>query len=225
MTALKTIILQNAQLYSQYTINKRRVLTDNRILQTTQTSTSFDYQFLKVISSYTDLMSDDLFDKVHDLVSLRILHLKDDTSSSLDDSLQCLQILSNMLEYIDYDIFTNNQTGSWKGMDNKTDPVKVNRTIDNLGRTMYLVGLVRNVTIYKLSFLQPTIQMSTRKVSYKQVMTSQTTILSIPATDGVKKQFSTFMRVSPANFDNVDLGLNPKYIVEAIEYSLSPYQI
>ena len=90
-------------------------------MQATPTQ-NFDFEFLKVASSYTDLMSDDLFDKIHDIVLLQIIHLKDDTSEDIGMSLKCLQILSNLLEYIDYDITLNNMTGSWKRTDaNNTD--------------------------------------------------------------------------------------------------------
>lgn len=67
--------------------------------------------------------------------------------------------------------------------------------------------------------------MSTRKISYKQVLTNKDTILSMPATDGIKKQFTTFVKMSPANLKQAGLGLNYTFIAEAVEYSLNPYQL
>lgn len=102
-------------------------------------------------------MSDDLFDKIHDLVYPKILHLGDTQTDDTAEARECMSILSNMLEYIDYDITLNNMTGSWKLPNNETDLDKVNRVFDNLNRTLKLIQMVRNVTLKKLSFLQPTI--------------------------------------------------------------------
>lgn len=47
-------------------------------------------------------MSDDLFDKVHDLVFQKVLHLSDDmTSSDITEHQESLEILSQMMEYVD----------------------------------------------------------------------------------------------------------------------------
>lgn len=80
----------------------------------------YDYEFLKVASAYTDLMTDDLFDKIHDIIYAKVLQLETIDSDDTEDELQCLQILSNMLEYLDYDITMNNMTGSWKDETNVT---------------------------------------------------------------------------------------------------------
>jgi len=135
---------------------------------------NFDYEFMKVVSAYTDLMTDDLFDKIHDIIYYKVMRLRNDFDLDTTESLTCLQIVSNLLEYIDYDITVNNMTGSWMNKTtNQTDPVKAARVEDNLKRAMNLVAMIRNATIYKLSFLQPTIQMTTRMIVYKQILTAQ----------------------------------------------------
>ena len=65
-----------------------------------------------------DLMNDDLFDMIHDIIAAKIVHLNQDTSLDTSDALSCLQIVSNMMEYIDYQLNLNNMTGIWKGSDN-----------------------------------------------------------------------------------------------------------
>jgi hypothetical protein len=44
--------------------------------------------------------------------------------------------------------------------------------------------------------------------SYKQVLTSKDKILTMPATENVKKQQQSFFKLSPANFANVSLNLD-----------------
>lgn len=117
-------------MYSQYFISGRRLLTPlaakgRNLVQSPLNL--YDYEFLKVASSYTDLMSDDLFDKIHDIIASKIMHLETLNKDDTVDELQCLQIISNMIEYLDYDITTNNFTGSWLDENNQTSPEKINR--------------------------------------------------------------------------------------------------
>jgi cyclopropane fatty-acyl-phospholipid synthase-like methyltransferase len=88
-----------------------------------------------------------------------------------------------------------------------------------------MVKMVQNTTLYQLSFLQTEIQMTSRKLSYKQVLTSRDKILSIPATENIKKQQSTFAKISPANFENTSIALNDDFIAEATEYTFNPFQM
>lgn len=46
----------------------------------------------------------------------------------------------------------------------------------------------------------------------------------MPATDNIKKQHSTFVKISPANFANSSIALNDEFIAEAIEYTFNPFQ-
>ncbi|TNV75039.1 hypothetical protein FGO68_gene6426 [Halteria grandinella] len=130
-----------------------------------------------------------------------------------------------MMEFLDYDMLTNNVTGHWNKTTQEDYEQQVNRTWDNLNRTLRMIKMVQNSTLYKLSFLQTQIQMTSRKLSYKQVLTTKDKILSMPATDNVKKQQSTFVKISPANFQNTSVALNDEYIAEAIEYSINPFQM
>jgi len=47
----------------------------------------------------------------------------------------------------------------------------------------------------------------------------------MPATDNIKKQFSSFVKISPSNFVNTEVELNQEYIAEAIEYAVNPFQM
>ena len=66
-------------------------------------------------------MTDDLFDKMHDIIYDKVLHMADN-KNDLDTSAaqKSLEILSNMLEYIDYDAAVNNVTGYWNATKNQT---------------------------------------------------------------------------------------------------------
>jgi hypothetical protein len=67
--------------------------------------------------------------------------------------------------------------------------------------------------------------MSTRMFSYRQVLTTKDQILTMPATDNIKKQMSCFFKLSPANFVNVSLDLQNSFVAEAIEYAVNPFQM
>jgi len=47
----------------------------------------------------------------------------------------------------------------------------------------------------------------------------------MPATSTVPTQAATYVKISPANFMNTSVQLNPQFIAEAIEYYVNPYEI
>lgn len=46
-------------------------------------------------------MTDDLVDKIHDIVYKRILDIHDKVEFKIDDAYYNLEIISNMIEYLD----------------------------------------------------------------------------------------------------------------------------
>lgn len=79
-----------------------------------------------------------------------------------------------------------NMTNGWK---NVSDPAaKSAKMLEDLNKTVSLVNLIKNLTLKRLSYLQTEIKVQTRMISFRQVLQNSDSILSMPATDNIKKQ-------------------------------------
>jgi hypothetical protein len=79
-----------------------------------------------------------------------------------------------------------NMTNGWK---NVSDPAaKSVKMLEDLNKTVSLVNLIKNLTLKRLSYLQTEIKVQTRMISFRQVLQNSDSILSMPATDNIKKQ-------------------------------------
>jgi hypothetical protein len=58
---------------------------------------------MTLVTKNVDLLSYDLVDKIHDLVYQQVLHIKDKVSDDTSAAYDNLQILSSMIEFIQYD--------------------------------------------------------------------------------------------------------------------------
>ncbi len=47
----------------------------------------------------------------------------------------------------------------------------------------------------------------------------------MPATTSVKKQQTTYVKISPTNFKDTNIQLNKEFVAEAIEYAVNPFQL
>ena len=47
----------------------------------------------------------------------------------------------------------------------------------------------------------------------------------MPATDNIKKQQQTYVKISPSNFMGSSVTLTEKFIAEVTEFAMNPYQV
>ncbi len=62
---------------------------------------TFDFQFLKTITSNLDLMTDDIHDAIFDILAFQVNQMKTSTYNVGDNSdlIKNMNIISNMLEF------------------------------------------------------------------------------------------------------------------------------
>ena len=114
-------------------------------------------------------------------------------------------------------------TNGWK---NVSDPeAKSVKMLEDLNKTVSLVNLIKNLTLKRLSYLQTEIKVQTRMISFRQVLQNSDSILSMPATENIKKQQQTYVKISPSNFANSSVSLGEKFIAEVTEFAMNPYQV
>ncbi len=66
---------------------------------------TYDFQFLKLVTTNMDLMSNDVFDSISGVVAQQVNRLKTNRNEVGDnaDAENTLEVLSNMLEYLALD--------------------------------------------------------------------------------------------------------------------------
>ena len=111
-----------------------------------------------------DLINDDLMDSIKQIVKYQVGTLASNVNSKdNNDVTLALSIVSNMLEYIDRDIFLQKKTDHWNStnISNSTRrrmlqgnltamEAKNENVATNLNSMMGLVAMVRNATLYRL---------------------------------------------------------------------------
>lgn len=86
----------------------RQLTFSNSQVYTQRASGTYNDEFLSMATKNYDLMSDDMFDKVHDIVYQKVLNIQGSTGQDTTKAQDTMQILSNMLEYLDNDVLINN---------------------------------------------------------------------------------------------------------------------
>ena len=70
-------------------MNSRRILSNvvrrDRQMQSS-VSPGYDLEYLQIMTTYTEMMSDDLFDKVHDLVYGQVLRIKANNDEDITEA-------------------------------------------------------------------------------------------------------------------------------------------
>ena len=186
---------------------------------------TYDFEFLKLVTSNKDLMSEDTYDAIFDIVKNQVARIKnpDFVVGDNTDAEKSLHIVSNMIEFLQDQNFKLNRTKAWSNM---TNPEAYKAELESrMGQAMNLTKQIRNATLQRLSFLQKEISFQSRMFSFRQILSNQDSILSIPATVSVKKQATTFVKISPANFKNSNVPLKKEFITETIEYAVNPFQL
>ena len=81
---------------------------------------TYDFEFLKLVTSNKDLMSDDTYDAIFDIVKNQVSRIKitDFVVGDNSDAEKSLHIVSNMIEYLQDQNFRMNRTKAWSNMSN-----------------------------------------------------------------------------------------------------------
>ncbi len=83
---------------------------------------SFDYQFLDMVTTNLDLMTEDIHDAIFDILSVQVNRLVDSRPPNIGDNkdiTQNMNIISNMLEFQAHNNFVMYMTNGWQ---NVSDP-------------------------------------------------------------------------------------------------------
>ncbi len=76
---------------------------------------TYDYQFLKLVTSSQDLMTYDIYDSIFDIVKYQVQRLNSASFevNQNDDASNSLVIVSNLVEYLNNELLKMNMTQAW----------------------------------------------------------------------------------------------------------------
>lgn len=121
----------------------RNLSIGNAKLFAQKSNGAYDTEYLLLASSQMDLMTDDLLDKVHDLLYSKVVHQGASHSIDLNQASYAMQVASNMLEYLDYNTLMENVTGAWSnGTTEEAFLEKQARANENFDRTLRIAQMI-----------------------------------------------------------------------------------
>eukprot|EP00347_Sterkiella_histriomuscorum_P002038 403369714 len=179
----------------------------------------YELEFLKLASTYKELLSESTYQIILSLITYKIQQWKE-KSQSYDDLQQYMRIVSNMLEFIEQQLISNNVTSVWIYSSQRAIDIQ-----DLMQQTLEIFESIRINSLKQLSMVITSQQFITRMISFKQILLTQESLMTISATNFTKKNMRTFIKVSPNNFINQNFQLEEQFAIEVIEYAMNPYQI
>lgn len=122
---------------------------------------------MKLATSFTDLITEDLVDVIYPKVFFQVLNL-DRSGTDSSNAQNLMEILSNILTYLDAESLANNMTGSWNRTNNTmTLHEKRDWMALKLNHTITIAKMIADATKYQLSFINTQIQVQTKTLSYR----------------------------------------------------------
>ncbi|CDW88931.1 neurohypophysial n-terminal domain containing protein [Stylonychia lemnae] len=185
----------------------------------TLTDKQYQFEFLILATSSSSMISSVQLEIIISTINDKLAQSGD---RALEDSeLQTyLNIVSNLLEYLEEQIIISNITENL--IENS---IKLNQYKDQLDSILGIFNVLRYNTLQQINMLLPEKQFTSRMISYRQSLISQDTVLSYQATQSTSRRSTTFIKVSEINYEDVNVELENDFILEAIEYAINPYQI
>eukprot|EP00347_Sterkiella_histriomuscorum_P014233 403361664 len=179
----------------------------------------YEFEFMKLITAYKEQLNDVTFGIVISVIYYKI-HQWDGSSQDENSLNSYLQITSNLLEYIEYDIIENNVTKSWSSIIGKSQTV-----YDNMQLAIQIFEAVRQNSLAQVNMVDTQKQFISRMIAFKQVLLSQDALISVSATDFSRRKDRTIVKVTPNIFQTAVVPLESQYILEVVEYAINPLQV
>ncbi|CDW89849.1 neurohypophysial n-terminal domain containing protein [Stylonychia lemnae] len=188
-------------------------------LYDTLTDKQYEFEFLILATTFRSMISNIQLEIIISILNDKLAQSGDQALG--DKELQIyLNIVSNLLEYLEEQIIISNITENLQN-----DPIKLNQYKDQLDSILQIFNILRQNTLQQISMLLPEKQFTSRMISYKQSLISKETLLSYQATQSTSRRSTTYIKVSEINYEDANVELENDFIIEAIEYALNPYQI
>ncbi|CDW84379.1 neurohypophysial n-terminal domain containing protein [Stylonychia lemnae] len=180
---------------------------------------AYELEFLKLTTSYIEQLSDISFGVIVSIMKFKMLNWEGNQQSD-EELMNYMTIISNLIEYTQTDLLKTNITKSWGN-----DSTKAQNIFDNTQQALELFDFVRHLSLNRISSLQPINNFKTRMIAYRQQLINQESLISIDASNLTKKSEKIMLKISPNNFNEVNLPLEDDFIVEVIEYSFNPFEV
>eukprot|EP00347_Sterkiella_histriomuscorum_P015521 403356717 len=179
----------------------------------------FEFEFLKLSTTYKEVMSESTYQIILSIITFKVQQWKDKPQTQ-DDLSSFMIILSNMLEFIEYELIKNNVTNQWNYDSQNAIDIQ-----EHIQSTLSLFDRIRDNSLKQLSMVTTSQQFITRMVTYKQMLLSQESLMTLSASNFTKKNLRTFIKLSPSNFLGASFDLEQQFAIEVIEYAVNPYQL
>ena len=115
----------------------------------------------------------------------------DNGLQSTDTIQNYIVILSNLLEYIEYDQMTVNVTNTWSKY-----PTKNATIYENMNGILSIVQWMRNNSLYQINTQDTLYSYTSRMIAIKQSYTSTSSSTKFSATNNTKSTKTTYIQVA-----------------------------